>query len=314
MVGVLVGVARVASGCGGETGGAPPPRTGAEAPATAAARHGVVALAFEAKKPGSRPLPFAFVEGKIGGQATRFVVDTGAPVHVVDATLASAAQLASPVNASSLSIDGWGALPEHAVVVRELPAVMRAHGIGAILSPQLLAETATDAVVIDFVNRQLRARPQSSAWSELEDLGAVLTPPGPRKFCPVDTGGVPGLVLGVDGTVDGERARLEIDSGASHTMLHEPSQAGVRAAGHAVLGRSMAASDEGDVAVAIHGGVPVRLGAWSTTLDIGVTPAAHHADCGYHGRLGIDVLQQCALAFTTEKVLVACRAPASAGH
>lgn len=289
-------------------GGAPPkPAADPTAAAAGTQARGVVPIAFEAKKPGTKPLPLAFVEGKVGGQAVRFVLDSGAGVHILDAAVASAAGVTAPAKASQLSIDGWGSLPEHPVAVRELPANLRAHGIGGVLAPQLLVEGAAQAVVLDFVNRQLRARPQSTAWSELEDLGPILTPPGPRRFCPVDAGGIAGLVLGVDGTVDGEAARLEIDTGASHTVLVESSPPGARAASHPVLGRSVVAGE--DVAIAIHGGVPMKVGAWSTTSDVGVTQAAHHGECGYHGRLGIDVLQHCALAMTSEKVLLACRAP-----
>jgi hypothetical protein len=296
--------------------GGPPPQTSAAAAATgpaAGAPRGIAPIAFEAKKSGAKPFPFAFVDGKVGGQPTRFILDTGASVHVLDPSVAAAAHVGSPAKASSISIDGWGTLPDHAIVVRELPAPLRGHGIGGVLSPQLLADSTTEAVVVDFVNKQLRSRPQSAAWSELEDLGVALTRPGARKFCPVDSAGVAGLVLSVDAKVAGQPARLELDTGDSRTVLVEGSNAGAQAVGHPVLGRSVAAATDGDVAVAIHGGVPFSIGAWSTTLEVGVTSAAHHADCGYDGRLGIDVLQQCAIAMTADKLLVACRAaPSSA--
>lgn len=305
---ILVPLAVVVPAC---EGGAPP-RTGADpAGAAEAPRRGVVPIAFEARKAGSKALPLAFVEGKIGNRPTRFVLDTGAGVHVLDSAVATETKIGGSLapRASLVSIDGWGTLPEHPLAVRELSANLRAHGIGGIIAPQLLADSPTEAVVVDFVNRQLRARPQSTAWSEMEDLGVVLTPPGPRRFCPVDSGGVAGVVLALDGTVEGEATRLELDTGASHTMLFETSAPAARAAAHPVLGRSVVAGDGADVAVSIHGGVPITIGGFATTLDVGVTPSVRHAECGYQGRLGIDVLQHCALAMTSQRLLVGCRAP-----
>ncbi len=310
----LVAVASAACGDG------PPARTAGDPSATGGAQHagasqrGVVPIAFEAKKAGSRAFPFPLVEGKVNGQPTRFILDTGTGSHVIDSALAASAQLGTPAKASSISIDGWGSLPEHAVAVRELPASIRAHGIGGVIAPQLLAESATEAVVIDLVNRRMRARPQSSAWSEMEDLGPLLSQPGPRKFCPVDAGGAPGLVLALDGSVDGEATRFELDTGASRTSLVETSKAVARATTRPVLGRSVVSTAMADTAMPIHGGVPLAFGAWKSTLDVGVSPDAHHGECGFDGRLGIDVLQQCAIAMTTEKMLLACRDPSAMGR
>jgi predicted aspartyl protease len=266
------------------------------------------ALAFEAKKPGQKPFPFALVEGHVGDHPTRFIVDTGASVHAIDATVAKAAKLPSSVNASVISLEGWGALPAKGAVVVELPAPMRAHGIGGIVSPQLLAEGG-DAIVVDFVKRELRLRPKSTAWSEVQDAGAMLTPPEQRKYCAVEAAGVSGLVLAVDASVEGEATRLAIDTGASRSMLVNGAKAGARAVAHPVLGRSVALGAASDVAAAIHGGVPFTIGAWKSTVDVGVAPGERHAQCGHEGRIGLDVLAQCALAMTADEFVLACRAP-----
>ena len=105
--------------------------------------------------------------------------------------------------------------------------------------------------------------------------------------------------------------RVSIDTGASRTLFVEGSKAGTRAAGHPVLGRSVVVGTGGDVATSIYGGVPVSVGAWSSTVDVGLFAGARHPQCGHEGRLGIDVLQQCAIAMTAEEFLVACRALAS---
>ncbi len=306
---LVLGVVLSCGACGGEEPAARSPANAAQGGGGNVGAPRAVPLAFEAKKQGAKPFPFAFVEGKIGGQNTRFLVDTGASVHTIDSTIAQAAQLASPVKTSSLSIDGWGSLPDHGVAVIELPASIRAHGIGGILSPQLLAE-AGQALVVDLARKEMRQLSRSSAWSQVEDVGTPLTAPS-HRFCPADSGGLPGLLVAIDGTVEGEAIRFAIDTGASRSLLLDGSKGGARAAGHPVLGRSVASTSTADVPATIHGGVPLALGAWSTTVDVGLTPGERHAQCAYEGRVGMDVLQYCAIAMTHDEVLVSCRVP---GH
>lgn len=310
LTGKAVLVATVALVCGACGEGAPPARSSADPAPGDALRRGTAAISFEAKKGGGKAFPFALVEGKVGDQPARFILDTGASAHVIDASIAGAAKLAAPIKASSIAIDGFGELPEGTASVAELSGALRAHGIGGILAPQLLADRG-QAVVLDLVNRQLRSRPKSTAWSEMEDLGAILTPPAQRQVCAVDSGGSAGRLLAVDATVEGEAMRVSIDTGASRTLFVEGSKAGTRAAGHPVLGRSVVVGTGGDVATSIYGGVPVSVGAWSSTVDVGLFAGARHPQCGHEGRLGIDVLQQCAIAMTAEEFLVACRALAS---
>ena len=272
-----------------------------------AAHRGVVPLSFEAKKTGAKPFPFAFVDGKVGDQPTRFIIDTGAGVHVIDSAVASAAKLAAPVNASTMSIDGWGALVAHPVSVRELPASIRAHGIGGVIAPQLLAE-AGQAVVIDLLNHQMRLSPKSTAWSAMDDLGVLLTPSGQRKPCAsTDADGVAGIALGVEAFVDGEAVHLAIDTGASRSLLNEGSKGGAKASVHPVLGRTVAASASAEVATSLYGGVPFAIGGWKSTVDVGVTTPHPQPQCGAEGRIGMDVLHDCALAMTTDEFVVACR-------
>jgi hypothetical protein len=302
----------------GACGGGPPAETGGSAAAGGGAaggtgvRRGIVPIAFEAKKAGAKPFPFPFVEGKVGGQTTRFIVDTGAGVHAIDTSVATAAQLGTPAKASSISLDGWGTLAEHAVAVRELPAHLRAHGIGGIIAPQLLADSAGESVVVDLVNRQLRMRPRSTASTEMADVGPSLSGPA-RKLCSVDVDGIPGTGLVVDATVDGEPTKLAIDTGASRTMLLEASKAGVRAAARPVLGRTVIAGASADVAMSIHGAVPFTVGAWSSPLDAAVGVGHRAPPCGAEGRIGMDVLQQCAVAIAGGEMLVSCRSASTTG-
>jgi len=300
--------ALIAVACGACGESTPPVQSGADHAADAP-RRGVAAVSFEAKKGGgSKGFPFPLVEGKVGEQPARFVLDTGASAHVIDAPAAAAANLAAGMKASSVSIEGFGPLPEGSVAVGEISASLRAHGIAGIIAPQLLADRG-QAVVLDLVNRQLRSRPKSTAWQEMEDLGVVLTPPAQRQVCAVDSGGSSGRLIAADATVEGEATRLAIDTGASRSLLVEGSKAGTRAVGHPVLGRSVVVGTNGDVTTSLYGGVPVTVGAWSSTVDVGVFAGSRHPQCGYEGRLGIDVLQHCAVAMTAEEFLVACRAP-----
>lgn len=302
--------------CGGEEPGARSAAEGAKAGAGAGGPVGgqrSIELLFEAKKPGSKPFPFPFLEVKVGEHAARFLVDSGASVHAIDSALVKAAQLTEPVRSSAIVIPGWASLPDHAVVVVELPSSIRAHGFSGILSPQLLAEPGGagrpgQAVVVDLVKMQMRLVPRSTAWSQVQDLGTLLTAPG-QRLCPVDSAGVPGLLVALDGTIDGEPAKLAIDTGTSRSLILEGSKGGARAATHPVLGRSIAHSSMADLPVSIHGGVPLVVGAWSQTADVGVSPGERHAQCGHEARIGMDVLQHCAVAMTADEVVVGCRVP-----
>ena len=303
---VVVALLLASAACGGEE---PPARSAADVSKVAPDGPRSVELLFEAKKPGSKPFPFAFVEVKLGEQSARFLIDTGASVHAVDSALVKNAQLTEPVRASAIVVEGWGSLPDHAVAVVELPASIRAHGFSGILSPQLLALPGR-AVVLDFTKQQMRLVPRSTAWSQVEDLGTLLTPPS-HRFCPVDSAGIPGLLVAIDGTVDGEPTKLAIDTGTSRSVVLEGSKGGARAVTHPVLGRSVAHSSMADLPVSIHGAVPLVVGALSTTTDLGIMPGERHAQCGYEGRIGMDVLQSCAVAMTGDEVVVGCRAPGS---
>jgi predicted aspartyl protease len=296
----------LAAGCGDSA--TSPRAPGSVAAGVAARRRGPVAVSFEAKRPGGKALPFAFVEGRVAGQPTRFVLDTGATAHVIDASLALASNVATSPRGSHLAIDGWGALPAATVLVRELSPTLRAHGIGGIVAPQLLVESE-EAVVLDLVNRQLQKRPRSAAWSELSELGPALTAAS-AKPCRTEVDGAPRTALVVDAALDGVATRLALDTGASRTVVVEGASPAGPIAARPVLGRTVAAMASGDLATTLHGGVPLAAGAWSATADVGLAPRERPALCGEEGRLGLDVLQRCALAFTEGEFLVACRAPA----
>jgi hypothetical protein len=303
---VPMGLLAIAA-CGGEEPARSPADAAKLGPGGDASGQRSAELLFEAKKPGSKPFPFPFVEVKVGQQSTRFLVDTGASTHAIDSAVLKAAQLAEPVPPSAIAIEGWGALVDHPIAVVELPSSIRAHGIGGLLSPALLAEPGR-AVLLDLAKHQLRLVPRSTAWSQVEDFGTLLTPPS-HHLCPVDTAGVRGLLITVDGTVDGEPTKLAVDTGTSRSLALEGSKAGARAATHPVLGRSVAQSAAADLPVTLHGGVPIVVGAWSSPTDIGLNPGERHPQCGHEGRVGMDVLQFCAVAVTAEEAVVGCRMP-----
>ncbi|HSO40048.1 MAG TPA: hypothetical protein VLT33_46290 [Labilithrix sp.] len=266
-------------------------------------------LQFEAKKPSSRPFPFPFVEVKVGAETTRFLVDTAATVHSVDAAVVKNAQLVAPVKLASITLEGWGALPDQPVAVVELPATIRAHGIGGVLSPQLLAKGLGpgQALAVDLVRAQLRAQPRSAAWANVEDLGIMLTT-GAQRLCSADASGVfPGQLLTVDGVVDGEATRIVGDSGASRSFFVEGSKAGAKAAARPLAGHSSAQSALAELPVALRAGVPLTVGAWSQTADVGIAAGERDPHCGHEGHLGMDVLQRCAIAIAGDEAVLGCR-------
>ena len=273
----------------------------------------VAALAYEAKKPSGRPFPFPFVEVKVGAETTRLLVDSGATVHSIDAAVIKNAQLVAPVKLTSVTLEGWGAMPDQPVAVVELPATIRAHGIGGVLSPQLLARGLGpgQALAFDMVRGQLRAQPRSAAWANVEELGIALTR-GSAKLCSADASGIfPSQLFTVDATVDGEATKVVVDSGASRSFFTEGSSAGAKAAARPLMGRSTAQIALAEVPMTLRGGVPITIGAWSNPTEVGLTPGDKNVPCGHDGHLGMDVLQRCAIAYAADEAVLGCRPLAS---
>jgi|GEM_PF-6332521 len=288
----LAALAAVHAGCAGGGAGA-----GATGPTDPIARAKEAVLSIEAHRAGARPFPFPVVSARVGDKPTKLLVDTSASAHALERSLGAASDAA-------IDVDGWGRLAARPALV-DLPAHLREHGVGGVIAPQLLAESG-EAVVVDLVNRRMRLRPTSTARSDVADIGASLFASGQGPLCP-GADGAPALL--VDAEVDGARAQLAVDTGASRTLFLEGSAAAARAAAHPVLGRSMGQATRTSAAVALHAGVPLRAGAWSTTMDVGVAPGERQATCSADGRLGMDALQYCAIAVMADAFVVACRTP-----
>lgn len=254
-------------------------------------------IAIEPRRAGVRHFPLPVVDGRIGDRPTKLVISTGAATHVIDRSLGADAS-------AKISIDGWGDVPAHPAELADLPPHVRNHGVGGIISPQLLVEQG-QAVVVDLVNKQMRLRPKSMGWSEAGDVGAKMTTAGQARPCPTDVG----QLLVVDAQVEGAPMKLALDTGASRTIMNEGSAGGAKAAAHDVLGRSVAPSSRSGVATPLHGGVPLAGGTWSTTVDMGVSPGERNAQCGHEGHIGVDILGYCAMAIAADELLVACRTP-----
>ena len=264
-----------------------------------------VALQFEAKKAGTRPLPFPFVDAEVNGQATRFLLDTGATGHSIDRTIANGAS-----DSAAIVVTGWGKLRGQPIAVVDLPEAVRSRGIGGVLSPQLLAKTAspTQALVVDFVRSQLRAQERAAARASVEELGIMISPAA-KSCASANVAGVAGSLVVVDATVDGAGAKLVADTGTSRSFLTEGSPAAGKAAGHPMLGRSITYSRMGELPLTLYGGASVAAGSWSNSADIGVGAGATDDGCGAQGRLGMDALQRCALVFSGDDLVLGCRPP-----
>lgn len=294
-------------GAGACDGGPPPNVAGVDG--TAGASGGAAApgtrksavIAIEPRRAGVRQFPLPIVDGRIGDKPVKLVISTGAATHVIDRSLGVDAN-------AKISVEGWGDVPAHAAEIADLPPHVKNHGVGGILSPQLLVEQG-QAVVVDLVNKQMRLRPKTMGWSEVGDIGAKLTPSGQAHSCATEAAGAPGQLLVVDAQIEGVAQKLSLDTGASRTILLEGSPAAAKAAAHDVLGRSVAPGVRGNVATPLHGGVPITAGSWSTTVDMGIAPGEKHPQCGHEGHIGVDVLAYCALAIASDDVLVACRKP-----
>jgi hypothetical protein len=284
--------------------GSPPPRPPAPKRPAATLFYSDVKVA-----PG-RTFPSPLVVGSVSGRPTTFVVDTGAEVSVVDATLAVVVGLpiGQPVGGEDpdattlplrrtdqprLAIDGLGPIAERPTAVVTLPPVLARLGIGGILSPQALAEPGRD-VVVDLVNLELRLA-DASAPSHASRTAQPQQELPPMNVCRFRESGFDAKVVVAAATIDGVEMAAEIDTGASGTLVVADSEAGRKLAARSDVVRGQAKDATGAFEVMRAGDVPVTIGAVPLRGAITVMPGKKDVHCGHEGRIGIDLLRSCIL-------------------
>jgi hypothetical protein len=257
-----------------------------------------------------RTFPSPLVSGTVNGRPTKIVVDTGAQVSVVDAKLAAEAglEIAGSVEAQDpsgqavamkrtldpkLAVEGLGPLPALPAAVVELPPFFAQLGVGAIISPQALAD-ASHSAVLDLRSGQLRIVSGTAPAGESVDV------------CDYREGALDAKALVMTVRIDGIDTRVELDSGASRTFLVAGSEASKKLTGRSDATKSTATGAAGTIDVVTAPSVRVGSSGADVYWTLAVMPGEKDARCGYEGRLGIDWLRSCVLTVAQASASLTC--------
>lgn len=265
-----------------------------------------------------RTFPSPLVRGMVNGKDTAFIVDTGAQVSVVDATLAADASLAvqaggaaqdpsgtkvpmSKTVAPSFVITGLGAIPDAMTAVIALPEIFTKIGVGAILSPQSLARGGHQ-VVLDMEHNELRLD-DAGAASQISDRVFDL---GPIQVCRYDDHGFGVASLITQATIDGVVVPVEIDTGASTTFVVADSAIGRKLAERTDGEKKSAVSAAGELETARYDQIAAKIGEVDASGPLMTMPGKRVGVCGYEGRIGIDRLRKCTLVISERDARGTC--------
>jgi hypothetical protein len=268
-----------------------------------------------------RKFPSPLVRGSVNGKATIFVIDTGAQASAVDSTFAASAglDLGREVKSSDpsgnavagmrtaerphLLVDGLGLLAERPAVVVDFLDVMKATGIGAVLSPQALTADGSE-VVLDLSRRELRiAGPNLDSNTPVGQPTLAL---GQIDICRWTEGDVPAKALVMRASIDGKPISLEVDTGASKSFIVADSDVGRMLGTRPAAERSKAVTAAGQVDIVRVDGVTARSGAVALDGAFTIMPGKKDERCGYEGRIGIDRLKSCRLVLRDASVTGSC--------
>jgi len=297
----MVGLAVSSMACGSPARPVPPTTS-----AKAALFYSDVELA-----PG-RTFPSPLVRGSVNGKATILVVDTGAQVSVIDEKLAIDAKL--EVGAAvdgrdpsgnavamrrterpGLGIDGLGAIAEHPTAVAALPSIFTRLGIGAILSPQALADGLHD-VILDLAQREIRIVDRAPASHQ----GSV------ADVCRFAESGLAARALVAKAVIDGIPTVVELDTGASGTFVVSSSDVGRKLERRTDAERAEAMGAAGPIDVIRVGRATASIGSLTLDGPVTIMPGEKDGSCGYEARLGIDRLRNCTLVISETSASVTC--------
>jgi hypothetical protein len=268
------------------------------------------------ERAGAPSLPHLVVRARVAGHPTLLVVDTGAQASVLDATFAAAAGLRvtqslaggrdaegrsielQRVEQPAVELEGLGAVPDQPWLVVAFPDSFGERGIGGLLSPQALV-TGQQAVVLDFARRRLSLglsaeAPQSATWLSL----------GQHAWCRGHSGGVEARALALSGFVDGRPTLFELDSGADRSDVIARSDAGAAARLHPQLASRSYQTAGGSTASEVREHVAIRASEWSAALNLDIV--GEPRDCGFEGRIGLDVLHACVVVIREGASSVRC--------
>lgn len=318
---LLVAGAGCAASRGDETSGHPRVAAAAGArPHARPTRHATVRYDLR-----GRPFDLPLVHGTLDGQRTIFLLDTGANVHIVGATLARKLGLAMTktnergsdhlgmpittwrIDKPQLVLDEWGPVAPPSAVVTEIPKALERLGVGGILSPQKLA-TEGDAVVLDLYRGEIRDAWWEDAAREIGATGAPLVGRGPEdgKACeePDRTG--TGLAYVLPASVEGQSVSLLLDTGAQRSDLFASSPAGQKLLPRSVTDDEPMYAASGKFVIRRLPRAAITAGAFSSVVDVGLVEGSADSACKRDGVLAMDVLRACTLVLGRSRAFGTC--------
>ncbi|MBK8173119.1 MAG: retroviral-like aspartic protease family protein [Sandaracinaceae bacterium] len=262
-----------------------------------------------------RVLPLALVEVEIAGIRTRAIVDTGATLSVIDDRIARRAALvisqidftttnpaggqasARGTSGAHMRIVGLGTEVMDAVLV-DLPEALVSSGVGAILSPQQLIQNSDELVEIDIPNAQLRHHLR----------GADVVHGG--SICIRMEDGFETRTLISQGQVADQPVVLELDTGASTSMLVESSGAAPGLMLHPLASEGERIGVGGAMAARIYEGVPLEYLGLAMNATVGLTAGEIGDACGRDGRVGLREISHCVVRIAAATFDLVCADPA----
>jgi hypothetical protein len=253
------------------------------------------------------------VHATVAGRPTLLLVDTGSFDHLLEGWFGRALQDTSSGTRSaalvdhanrkvvverfseaSFAIDGWEPLPSiRPLVTNDLTSAPRKLGIGGILSPQRLVRGNT--IVIDFPQGEMVAGEADDGAARLRGRATSL---GTALRC--------GGSYVIDATIEGQDARLVVDTGSYLTDLKIRSSPGQALSGRSSVAREVYAIG-GAVATRAISDARLAVGDLRTKLDVAlIEDQGSRGRCASDGVVGMDVLAQCVLVFDDQKMRIAC--------
>jgi len=254
------------------------------------------------------------------------LIDTGANSHVIAGWLARKAKLqaknvgdqatdhaghaiaTSRVDRSTITVDGWGALPDAPTLVTEVPEAIARIGIGAFLSPQEL--DIDSALVLDLARAEMYSTDSAHASAELDGKGANPFTLAARA-CEDRESAIRGLAFVVPATIEGARVSLLLDTGAHRSDLLATSPAARRFLARSVPSGEQVYAASGKISTRVVRGAKIDVGAYSKMTDVEIIPGEPDPSCPRDGVLAMDMLRSCIVVFDRGAVYGRC-APSAA--
>ncbi len=255
----------------------------------------------------------------IGHRSALFLIDTGAGVHTFASWFVDAAGLrAQEVNGSTTDstgrvvpirvvraikgdLDDGEPIEFSEAAVANFPPLFEQHGLGGLLSPQLLAN-ATELAELDLRTPELRIEPFNAPASSL-GRPRLDTVDGANVCVNRDSVFVNRL-YSIPVLLSGVPASLLVDSGATRTIVRPNSPAGRAIATRAIAGSGIQGVGGEAEPTRVAPDTQIKVAGTNRTIDL--TVAAGSSNCGADGLLGMDALRGCTLVLGTKTLAMEC--------